>query len=366
MPTLQDVAELFPAGINKAEIDTHVWPPGDLIDNGTLSLRKLIDRFGDAGAELRAFRQSTSPSKWAAADRSLAYTGMKERVLDPAVVRQLNAQLCGPLAIAFLFAMRTPAQYVHFIAELFHTGQATCVSGRIIKPSDDLLEGDYPDPSETGKTPINQTDWLFGTALRDDENWALDAGGNGIIGSGGIPGVRGLAGLTTAFEMRDWVKDILGCWPELLPEMDVSDYSTINGAIFGPFAMTGEIELLRSAAQHVALGGIACLAIDSELIAPDGDLVSKNSKDDPDDTRHSYIVHLPGSRALATEPRYSDVDVWPWPNHWVVMLGDFAESGDRIGFRIWSWGAEFSLSGSADDIGEYIYTAATGVRRYDG
>jgi hypothetical protein len=55
-------------------------------------------------------------------------------------------------------------------------------------------------------------------------------------------------------------------------------------------------------------------------------------------------------------------DDWP-PNHWVVFLGDLALGGEDgpISLRVWSWGAEFVITGTADSFTEYQYAVVTGV-----
>jgi len=60
---------------------------------------------------------------------------------------------------------------------------------------------------------------------------------------------------------------------------------------------------------------------------------------------------------------HSEDDDFP-PDHWVVYLGGLTPRNpgedDTITLRLWSWAKEFTMSGTADSFGEYLYAVVTG------
>ncbi len=51
-------------------------------------------------------------------------------------------------------------------------------------------------------------------------------------------------------------------------------------------------------------------------------------------------------------------------DHWVVYLGGLSprnpSEDDKIKLRLWSWGREYKLAGTAGSFGEYLYAMVSG------
>ena len=72
------------------------------------------------------------------------------------------------------------------------------------------------------------------------------------------------------------------------------------------------------------------------------------------------------SPAIGGNKRHSEDDAGPWPDHWVILLGvnlaANAGGSDPIEVRLWSWGREFQITGTAEAFGEYLYESVAGTR----
>jgi hypothetical protein len=334
MPTLRDLAELFGLRIDREVVQAAAWPPGDLMQGNTVSVRRLLDRFGAAGEALRNFRQSVAPSAFAAVDRPTLAKAMRDRILDPATTDQLDTPLCGPASIALVLALKKPVKYVQVIRELFETGRIRINDDRSIEATEKLRKGPFPSPDKSGNL-LNAADWILCASLRDDENWFWEVSGNDI--KSGLAG-----GLATGFEMASWARDLLG--------RDVK----VNPPVWpGTTLMDGEMGALRKAGAVAVGGGFGFLCIDSFLLNDGGD-------DDEEDMGWTAIEHRPGFRSPPSPFRHSKND-GILPDHWIAVLGDFRETGDRMTVRVWSWAREYVLSGSSDSLEEYLWGTVTGT-----
>jgi hypothetical protein len=310
MATLRDLTELFGASLSPDIVKKRVWPEGALIVDGALSLRATLDRFGEAAQQLRIFRRGSTPSAWKSAERTFVADGLRDRVLDPAIIRQVDTPLCGPLAVAFSFARRDPVGYIRTITDLFDHGSAAAPNGHYIRPDDDLLGGALP----SGE--LNQADWIFGAALRDDENWFWDVEGEEV--KGGLSG-----GITTSYEMGAWTRDLLQLPTRLIPDTWP-----------GPIAIFGEIKMLRAAAAAVLAGGEAFLCINATLL--------RNGKgDDEENMGWKLTEHATQGRTGPGNFTHSQDDGL-LPDHWIVLLGDYVEQGEHVSLKVWSWGGNMS------------------------
>jgi hypothetical protein len=249
---------------------------------------------------------------------------LRDRLRDPAIMRQTPTDLCGPFAILVELARRNPVGYVKAAAELLDKGTLTTPTGEVIEAEEDLRER----PVQDG--PIGHVDWLLAATMRDDENITED-----------VDDGQGLEGMTLWGAMADWTRDILN--------LD-SHWETCFHF--------GELDALLHAQDALDAGGVAFFLIDANLI--------KDGKDDQEeDMRWRSTQHERRSPVGPPGPwTHSEDDAFP-PDHWVVYLGGLTprtpDGDDTITLRLWSWGREYTLSGTADSFGEYLYAVVTGT-----
>lgn len=331
------------------------WPP--LTGGPGVSIRELACRFEAAGAALRVVAGGGS-SAWKKIDRATVVAQVRDRIRDPGVMRQQKTSLCGPFSILMEFARRRPVRYVKAAGELLDTGKWTTLTGRVIEADEDLRD----DPPGTTK----QADWIFAATMRDDpvvadavisdltppltpsspglgpEALSIDAFADAMMDvDGGASGGKDLEGLTTWSPMADWTHDVLKLkyhWETCF--------------------VSGELDALLRAQDAIDAGGVAFFLIDKNLI--------KNGQDDDEeDMNFRRSRHFAGQPVASMEDSIHSKDDDIPPDHWVVSLGGLTPKNpgddDSITLRLWSWGAEYQMSGTADSFGEYLYAVVTGT-----
>jgi len=331
MPTLRDASYIVGNPI-RHDAARMVWPPESMKSGDALSTRRVIDRFARAGAALHALERSTKQA-WKNIDRAAVVAGLRARVADPALISQQKTKFCGTAAVAFELARRDPARYVETVAAIYTDGAFTTKTGRRITAERELRDGAMPVP-ETSSPAIDAADWLLTATLRDDENGVFDIDGEDARSN--------IAGFTLRAEMAAWTRDILGLKPTIV--------SCVT---------SGEVDAIRRADATLRAGGTALLLIDANLIK-DG---TGNHEEDISYQRINHAGGQPGWKQPSLHSR--DDGVY---DHWVVCLGDLQiasgandDSKSPMSVRLWSWGAEFVVSGTAEAFSEYLYTVVLGT-----
>lgn len=291
-----------------------------------LSVKRLAQHFGAAGAALRGF-EAGSANVWSTLLRTTVIREVRERLRDPFVMAQRMTGLCGPLSVLMELARRNPARYVAFARELLETGEFTCPNGRVITAEAELREEPVPSGKDSlGNTvSVAQVDWMLAGTMRDDENIEEDVDDD----------ANGLETITLWFAQRAWVRDMMG--------FSNADYET---CFWG-----WEVDCMKLAQQAVKSGGVAFLLIDANMLHDGG-------SDSEEDMHWRHANHLAGY-ASQTDELHS-MDDCPPPDHWVAYLGGLALGSDpgdddAVNFRVWSWGREYTLRGTVDAFTEYLY-----------
>jgi hypothetical protein len=293
----------------------------------------LCDRYSAAGAALEAFRDKNAPGAWAHLQRADVAETLRARLVDPALIDQANAGLCGPMAVLVELARRDPLQYVLAAAELFDKGCYSTPGGKVIVAEAELRKVVPP----LGMAAV---DWLLGGSFRDDENIWEDV-------DRGTTEFNGLETLTTPWEMAEWTKHVLG--------LDSDVESCIAW---------GELDVLRECEEAISKGGVAFLCVDSAVISAAPPVYPTGGLNVPEEdvwfTRH---YHKEGFDDVA-DPRHAKDD-GPLPTHWILHLGGMQlnESSDKLTLPVWSWASEFVVTGSAKGFGEYLFYGVIGRRR---
>lgn len=298
-----------------------VWPALPPAPDGSVPVRGFVSRYAEAGAALRAL-EAGGPCVWSQIDRAALVDQARIRLRDSGVISQTPTDFCGPLAVVVEFARRRPADFVRGVTELVEKGQLTTPGGAVVAAEDELRE--QPVPSG----PIRPIDWLLAATMRDAANLWED-----------VENAKGLEALTLWPEMAYWTRNLLGL-----------------GSTWETTFAYGELDAIRAGQQAIDAGGVAFLLIDSDLIK-DGSATGETEED----MHWECAPHRPGQPVgpfgAVTHSRDDDL-----PDHWIVFLGDLALGDDDgpIALRVWSWGCEFRLTGSADGFGEYLFAVVTG------
>ena len=308
-------------------------------EDGPISVRAIAKRFSRPGGELRSFAQS-SKNCWDHLDRDRIVEEIRSRLRNPLIMEQSPTGLCGPLSIVMELARRRPTRYVRAARELLEDGRLTCPTGRVITAEKELRQEPYIGGA------IGQVDWLLAASMRDDANIWEDVDDD----------ANGLESITMWDEQRSWTVDVL----------DLPD---------GGWETTwswGEIDCMRWAQNAVNAGGVAFFLIDKQLLKHEGDageeLIEFRRRDH--NARHPPDEFSGWERSMDDRvPIFPSNELeleWGPPDHWIVYLGGFdlgsnPQDDDMIDIRVWSWGAEYRVRGTAEAFGEYLYATVVGT-----
>jgi hypothetical protein len=253
---------------------------------------------------LRAFENSLHPSAWRYLDKQDILQGIRSRLADPYRVKQGTQPLCGPAAVVFELLRKQPDRYVDICRSLYETGRFQGYTRPIIATPN--LRRSH------GNLRMESLDWMLLATLRDATNLMLP------LRPKSPALLRNLAGMTTTWEMRGWVRELLG----------YGDTRTRHTPVKGEFAA------LQTADTTIATGGVAFALINAE-----GLLGS------PSFLPHSF-------HRL-------------YPSHWVTILGNIAIESDllkprRVQFDIYSWGRKIHINTEAKNIKSYLWGIVIG------
>lgn len=308
-----------------------LWPRRKhLAPDKPVSLKELARRFDEAGAQLRAFEQRQGPGEWPWLSRKQVADSVRSRLRDPAIMNQHSTGLCGPISILFELAQRNPAEYVRAAAQLFDDGEWVTPTGRKIVTHLDMRQERVP-------KGMPAADWLIASTMRDDENWIEDVDGEGEANPFGT-GYNGLETLTWPLEMKYWTEDIL----------------QLSGDVDDCWA-AGELDALRAGDRAVQNGGVAFLCIDARLL-------KHEPGDNEEDMWFSVRSHSTKGIGKWSPKRHSTDDSYV-PTHWVPLTGRvIIDEAGAITAPVWSWAAEYLVTGSAESFTEYLYFVVIGRR----
>jgi hypothetical protein len=254
-------------------------------------------------AALVDFEKSAVPGVWSSLDKNQLLVDIKMRLNDPFQVSQGGQPFCGPASILFEMVRKQPLKYVQMCRSIFETGGFIGRSARI-QASRRLRES-------RGRLRMTQADWMVLATLRESENsiFPVEADSPDII--------RNLAGMTKSWEMKGWVREVLG-------------YKKVK---YSHTYIFGEFEALNEATAVIAGGGVAFA-----LITAAGLLGSQKP-------------------------------FLPYPNHWISILGNISiEGGDwqdsgsgRIAMDIYSWGKKYHIDQEEGPFEDYFWGIVMGM-----
>jgi len=298
------------------------WPALAREADGGLSVQELCRRFSGAGAELAIIDQAIDDT-WTHVDRPQVVRQLRARIRNPGLVRQRQTHFCGPASLLFEFARRRPARYVRGIGQLLSRGVFDKPGGGSFVAAADLRGRAVPGE-------IEAVDWIFLATVRDAENVTDD-----------VDDGEGIEGITWPWELEEWIEDVL--------ELRAEYHSCWS---------SGEMSALGKGQDAVDAGGVAYLLVD-------GAIVKGAPGDDEEDVWLRSRDHEDGGVGRWSDVVHCEDDDMLVPDHYVVLLGDVRNTDSETAFNVdlWSWGAQFEITGSGDGFGEYLYAVITGVPR---
>ncbi|XGV98751.1 MAG: hypothetical protein ACAF41_07380 [Leptolyngbya sp. BL-A-14] len=242
------------------------------------------------------FEQSNAPGAWAFLDKATVIADMRARVQDPFQVNQGGQPFCGPAAVLFALLLKQPLRYVEICRSLFLVGGFQAHS-TYIASSDELRQASH------GNLQMGQADWMVLATLRDVEDviFPVEPNAPDII--------RNLAGMTKSWEMKGWVREILG-------------YSHVN---YDHAYLMNDISAMQDAAAALYAGGVAFALITAEgMLGNDPPLIA-------------------------------------FPSHWIALLGNISLQGDPVTFDIYTWSKQLRLTMDAGSFKKYFWATVTGT-----
>jgi hypothetical protein len=248
-----------------------------------------------AESAITDFESSSAPGVWQFLDKAAIIADMRSRVQDPFQVNQGGQPFCGPAAVLFELVRKQPLRYVEICRSLFLVGGFQGTTQYIASTDDQRL-------NSRGNLQMGQADWMVLSTLRQMENILFPVEPN-------APDViRNLSGMTKSWEMKGWVREILG-----YPNVDYNHAYLIN-----------DISAMNDAAEAIQAGGVAFALITAEAMLED-------------------------------QP-----PVIPFPSHWIALLGNIAVQGDPVTFDIYTWSRQMRLTMDAAFFKKYLWATVTG------
>jgi hypothetical protein len=230
------------------------------------------------------FEQSPLPGMWPFLDKATVVSDMRSRVSDPFQINQGQQPFCGPTSILFELVRKQPLRYVQICQNLFEVGYFQTKTKRI-DTSERLRQ------SSKGNLRMGQADWMLLSTLRQAESLIFP------VDPEAPKFVRDLSGMSFSWEMKGWVREVLG-------------YSQANYVLA---YKSKDLFALRDAANTVKLGGVAFA-----LITAKGLLGTASTTE--------------AEAPLAV------------PNHWVTLLGNVIIKDGRVQFDVYTWGRKMSVN----------------------
>ncbi|WFU44325.1 hypothetical protein QA640_18890 [Bradyrhizobium sp. CB82] len=211
---------------------------------------------------------------WPHLDRDAVGVGLLLRLAKPSLLRQGNANLCGPAAFLFNLLSDQPGEYTRYAIDMYEKGAAK-IQRFLIKPSGDLRSYDLPAGA------VDAIDWLTMASLRNSEDW--------FIHFDSTDGT--LSGATTQMEMAWW--------------FNRAGYSDIreDANLLRHQRSTNNMD---EASRLFSAGYRVCLLIDDLML---------------------YSAQQTKSGSMVLKDR-----------HWVVLRSKIDRSGGNVKMTIFTWG----------------------------
>jgi hypothetical protein len=249
-----------------------------------------------ANTAITTFEQDRTPGAWDFLDKTTIIAEIRDRVQNPFLINQGGQPFCGPASVLFELVRKQPLRYVQICQSLYTVGGFQAATQWIAAP--DALRH-----NSRGELHMGQADWMVLATLRQSENLLFPVEPN-------APElIRNIAGMTKSWEMKGWIREILG----------------YRNADYYHAYLLNDITALTAAADTIGAGGVAFALITAE------------------------------GMLQATPPPI------PFPSHWIVLLGNIKIQGDRVSFDIYTWSKKLHLDLDQGAFKKYFWACVTGT-----
>jgi hypothetical protein len=273
------------------DLETVAEKSRSILPRSKAMLKLFVDKARDAIKDRGAFRLSTvshiysaemacnflkknGRGQWVTVDRDDIGVGLLLRLAYPGILRQGDANLCGPAAYLFTLLCDRPGMYVRFATELYERGAAS-LAGLSIEPSSDVRKNT---PEAYKIAPV---DWMTMASLRNSGDWFLKFDSTD----------GGLSGATTTSDIVWW-----------LTKAGYSDIQQDTNLL----RHQRDTSSMDKASELFSKGYRVILQIDSNMI-----------EEGKQDTSGS---------------------VWVKDRHWIVLQSPIDRSGGNVKMTVFSWG----------------------------
>ncbi|MEM7772706.1 MAG: hypothetical protein AAF327_19620 [Cyanobacteria bacterium P01_A01_bin.37] len=260
-----------------------------------------------------SFEQSQKSGMWPHLEKAKVVETMRARIAKPFHLDQKQQPFCGPTSIVFELIRKQPIRYVQMCQQLFEQGMCQGTT-RILEASPYLRKA-------SKEMDMAQADWMLIATMRESENllFPVDPHAPTLV--------RNIAGMTKSWEMKGWVKEILG-------------YSHVD---YYHAYLLRDIAALHQAKKAIAQGGVAFALVTA------GGMFSKEEMLTHSDSKSVKKVALPDHwialvdiddipqtfswRGIAynSDKTTLSFDVFTWARRMHVEIG-------RAAFRRFFWG----------------------------
>jgi hypothetical protein len=234
---------------------------------------------------------------WPRLDRDEVGVGILMRLAYPSLLKQGNANVCGPAAFMFELLQDHPASYAVYAVNIYDQ-QSARLRGLVISPSNSLRHATF-----SGVEPV---DWLTMGSLRDDENWFLtfDSTENEVLVN--------LSAATTMYEMAWWFEK--AGYSDVQQDADWVRHQrdTAN---------------MDKASELFSSGYRVCLLVDA-----------------------------PGNPPKLFPPKESG-SAFLQDRHWIVLRSKIDRSGGNVKLTVYSWGdanVQLPKSGETLSVSDFL------------
>lgn len=250
--------------------------PEPMMNRTTTSGDASEESLRHAKQALDAFEKSAKPGVWPHLDKGAVIANMRSLLANPFRIDQKQQPFCGPTSIVFELIRKQPLRYVQMCQQLYEQGR--------FQGQTQTIEASLRLRQASREMDMAQADWMLIATLRESENLIFPVEPNAPTL------VRNLAGMTKSWEMKGWVREILG-------------YQQVD---YLHAYLLRDIHAMHRAKEAIARGGVAFALVTA------GGMFSKDE--------------------MATRADSKSVKQVALPDHWIVLV-DIDDIPETLSWR---------------------------------
>ncbi len=243
---------------------------------------------------LDSFEKSTKLGAWPHLRKSEIVANMRSLLADPFRIDQKQQPFCGPTSLVFELIRKHPLRYVQMCQQLYERGMFQGTT-RTVEASPRLRQA-------SREMDMAQADWMLIATLREAENLIFPVDPNAPTL------VRNIAGMTKSWEMKGWVREILG-------------YRRVD---YIHAYLLRDIHAMHRAKEAIAQGGVAFALVTAEGMFSKEEMVTRA------DSKSVKKVALPDHWIVLV-----DIDDIPQTLSWRGIA--YRSDHTALSFDVYTW-----------------------------